>query len=241
MMTVHEVSELTGLSVRALHLYDEMGLLPPSKLTDAGYRLYDDSSLERIQYILLFRELEIPLKEIKRYLDNPAFDKNKALTQQIELLKLRREHLDQLIRLAENIRKKGVNVMSFDAFDTKKIEEYEKKAKETWGNTEAFREYETKSRGRSMNDNKELGKQLMDIIAVFGSLKELPASDPKVKSQVRKLQQFITDNYYNCTDQILVGLGQMYAAGGEMTENINKAGGPGTAEFTAKAIEEALK
>ena len=93
MKTVKEVSLLTGVSVRALHHYDAIGLLKPAKVTEAGYRLYDTASLERLQQILLFRELEFPLKEIKAILESPDFDRNKALEQQISLLELKKEHL----------------------------------------------------------------------------------------------------------------------------------------------------
>ena len=100
MMTVHEVSELTGVSVRALHHYDQLGLLKPAEVTEAGYRLYDEDSLTRLQSILLFRELQFPLKDIGAILDSPSFDRNKALDQQIRLLELQKEHLDNLIDLA---------------------------------------------------------------------------------------------------------------------------------------------
>ena len=88
MMTVNEVSKLTGVSIRTLHYYDEMGLLHPAVTTDSGYRMYDDTNLERLQDILLFRELEFPLKEIKRIIDSPDFDRKQALEQQIEMLTL---------------------------------------------------------------------------------------------------------------------------------------------------------
>ena len=88
MMTVHEVSKITGVSIRALHHYDNIGLLPATEVTDAGYRLYDDRALERLEYILLFRELEFSLKEIRDIPDSPNFDRNKALEQQICLLEL---------------------------------------------------------------------------------------------------------------------------------------------------------
>ena len=100
MMTVHEVSKISGVSIRALHYYDKIGLLPATEVSNAGYRLYDDTSLERLQYILLFKELEFSLKEIKNILDNPEFDQSKALEQQIQLLELRKEHLQNLIDLA---------------------------------------------------------------------------------------------------------------------------------------------
>ena len=93
MMTIHEVSKLAGVSVRTLHHYDAIGLLPPTALTEAGYRLYDDTALARLQFILLFRELEFPLKDIKRILDDPNFDQSAALEDQIKLLELRRKQL----------------------------------------------------------------------------------------------------------------------------------------------------
>ena len=86
MMTVHEVSKISGVSIRALHHYHNIGLLPATEVTEAGYRLYDDTALERLHHILLFKELEFSLKEIKDILDSPDFDRNRALEQQIHLL-----------------------------------------------------------------------------------------------------------------------------------------------------------
>ncbi|HKM35938.1 MAG TPA: MerR family transcriptional regulator [Lachnospiraceae bacterium] len=239
MMTVHEVSELTGVSIRTLHYYDEIGLLTPSVTTDAGYRLYDETSLERLQDIMLFRELEFPLKDIKKIIDNPSFDKKKALEQQIELLKLKREHLDDLIKFATELKTKGVNRMSFKAFDTSKIDEYTKEAKKRWGNTDAFKEYEKKTTGTTDEDKKTMGDELMKMFAEFGELMTAgkKSGDAEVQAQVKKLQNKISADWYNCTNEILAGLGQMYAAGGEMTDNIDTAGGNGCAEFVAKAIE----
>ena len=145
MMTVNEVSKLTGVSIRTLHYYDTIGLLHPSDITEAGYRLYDDIALERLQQILLFRELEFPLKEIKSILDSENFDRTKALTQQIELLTLKKEHLENLIIFARGIKTLGVKNMDFSAFDTRKIDEYTKQAKEQWGKTDAYKEFEEKS------------------------------------------------------------------------------------------------
>ena len=132
MKTVKEVSRLTGVSVRALHHYDAIGLLRPAKITEAGYRLYDEENLQRLQQILLFRELQFPLKEIAAILDSPGFDPDEALLQQIRLLELRRERLDALIGLARDIQQKGVSSMNFDAFDTGEIDRYATEAKERW-------------------------------------------------------------------------------------------------------------
>ena len=237
MKTVHEVSKLAGISVRTLHHYDAIGLLTPTTTTEAGYRLYDDDALERLQCILFFKELEFPLKNIKEILDSPNFERNKALEQQIELLTMKKEHLENLINLARGIQTTGVKkIMDFKAFDTKKLDEYAKQAKESYGSTTAYKEFEEKSKGRTKEDEKSLGIGMMNIFADFGKLLSLKPSDDAVQEKVAELRAYITKHYYNCTPEILSGLGQMYAGGGEMTENINKYAGEGTAEFTAEAI-----
>ncbi len=236
-MTVNEVSKITGLSVRTLQYYDKIGLLSPSGHTDAGYRLYDDTALERLQQIMLFRELEFPLKEIKAIMSDPHFDRQKALDQQIELLKLRREHLDDLITFAEKIRKTGVKTMDFKAFDTAKLDEYTKRAKEQWGSTAEYKEFEEKSGKRTDADNERLMNETMELFAQFGKMRDRDPADSEVQAQVKRLQEFFCENFYNCTNEILRGLGKMYAGGGEFTENIDKAGGAGTAEFVNRAIE----
>ena len=117
MMTVKEASRLTGISIRTLQYYDKLGLLPAMR-TESGYRLYDDAALERLQQILLFRELEFPLRDIRTILDNPNFDRRKALRQQIELLTLKKQHLEDLIRLARTLQAAGGHTMQFKEFDT---------------------------------------------------------------------------------------------------------------------------
>lgn len=236
MKTVHEVCNLAGVSARTLHYYDRIGLLKPAAVTEAGYRLYDDGSLERLQQILLFRELEFPLKEIRRILDSADFDRGKALEQQIELLTLKKEHLERLITYAREIQLKGEKYMDFTAFDTSKINEYTKQAKERWGNTEAYREYETKHGSRTEKEMTVISEEFMKIFQEFGALMDQQPESEPVQRQVKKLQDYITEHFYTCTPEILSGLGAMYAADGEFRENIDKAGGEGTAEFTAKAI-----
>lgn len=236
MKTVKEVSTLTGVSIRTLHYYDSIGLLHPSVTTDAGYRLYDDANLERLQSILLFRELEFPLKDIIRILNSSDFDKEKALTQQIELLELKKKRLEDLICFAREIKTLGVNKMDFKVFDTSKIDAYAAQAKASWGDTDAYKEFEEKSANYSEEQKKTIAVNLMKLFAEFGSLKEKPPADNEVQAMVKRLQDYITEHYYTCTDTILAGLGNAYAAEGAMKENIDNAGGCGTAEFAAKAI-----
>lgn len=237
MRTVKEVSLLTGVSVRALHHYDAIGLLKPTRVTEAGYRLYDDTALERLQTILLFRQLQFPLKEIKEILDAPGFDPMEALAQQIHLLELQRQHLDKLISHARKIQMTGVFSMDFSTFDTAEIDEYTAQAKAKWGNTDAWKEFERKTSGQNAQQKQSTGDALMEIFAELGAIRRSNPASQEAQALVSKLQAFITDHYYTCTKQILQGLGQMYLAGDAMTENIDKAGGEGTARFVHDAIE----
>ncbi|MCR5809728.1 MAG: MerR family transcriptional regulator [Clostridiales bacterium] len=236
MMTVREVSRLAGVSVRALHHYDAVGLLKPARVTEAGYRLYDERSLERLQEILLFRELDFPLKEIKAILDDPRFSERDALASQLELLKLRRERLDGVIGLLESMLNKGEMTMDLTVFDDSKEKEYREEAKRRWGGTKAFRESEEKQNSRSREENASAAEGLMALFAKLGGLKALPADSAEAQEAVREIRRYITENYYECTDEIFRSLGQMYAADPRFRENIDRAGGEGTAEFAAKAI-----
>lgn len=122
MKTVKEISELTGISVRTLHYYDEIGLFSPTEKSEAGYRLYDDEALEKLQQILFFRELDIPLKEIRAMIENPALDRNQILQMQRKMLVTKKERMERLIANIDDILK-GVNKMDFAIFDKTEIEE----------------------------------------------------------------------------------------------------------------------
>ena len=237
MMTVNEVSKLTGVSIRTLQYYDKIRLLHPAKYTEAGYRLYDDAALETLQQILLFRELEFPLKDIKEIISSPDFDRSKALEQQIELLKLKKEHIENLIDLAAGIKAIGVKPLKFDAFDTRKIDEYAAQAKASWGTTQAYKEYEEKSKGRTKEDNLKIHQGMIDIFGEFGQIRDADPASDEAQALVKKLQDYITEHMYTCTKEILGSLGMMYGGGGDFTTNIDKMGGEGTAEFASRAIE----
>ena len=237
MMTVNEVSKLTGVSIRTLQYYDTIGLLPPTEYTEAGYRLYDDTAMERLQQILLFKELEFPLKEIKKIIDAPNFDRSKALEQQIELLTMKKENFEVLISFARKIKTTGVNKMDFNVFDTARMDEYARKAKEQWGQTPEYKEYEENANNQSPDTQKMAWKNLMLIFVEFGKMKDKEPEHAEVQFLVKKLQDYISEHFYKCSNEVLKGLGAMYASGGEFTENIDKAAGSGTAVFVAKAIE----
>ena len=237
MRTVHEVSKLTGVSVRTLHYYDAIDLLKPAKVTEAGYRLYDDTALGRLQSILLFRELRFPLKEIREILDSPNFNPAEALEQQITLLELQKKHIEKLIAFAREIQEKGVYKMEFDAFDKSEWNQYAEEVKERWGQTRAYEECEKKMKEKTENEVRDTADQMMEIFAEIGKLQHLSPEDNRVQEKIETLQSFISEHYYTCTKEILSGLGQMYVGDERMKRNIDKAGGDGTAEFAAQAIE----
>ena len=237
MMTVNEVSKLTGVSIRTLQYYDKIGLLKPAEYTESGYRLYDDAALEKLQQILLFRELEFPLKDIKDIVNRSDFDKTKALEQQIELLELKKEHIENLLTMCKYLKKRGVRYLNFTAFDSSKIDEYSKKAKEQWGQTPEYKEFAEKSKNWTKEYETGLMNDFMKLFEEFGTMKKMDPSAEEVQAQVKKVQDFITENLYTCSNDILRYLGAGYAAGGEFTENIDKMGGKGTAEFIYEAIK----
>ena len=121
MRTVKDMAEITGVSIRTLRYYDEIGLLKPTELTDSGYRLYDNKALEKLQEIMFFRELEIPLMDIKKIMDNPNYDKEQALLAQKTLLEQKRNRLNGIIELIADVMK-GVNTMSFGAFNNEEAQ-----------------------------------------------------------------------------------------------------------------------
>ena len=154
MMTVNEVSKLSGVSVRTLHYYDEIGLLKPAIVDEqSGYRFYDENSLERMQEILFYRELDFSLKSICSILSSPDYDKEKAIAEQKRLLLLKKKRLEKIITALEN-HQKGEQLMK--AFDNTEFEatrqKYEAEATEKWGATAAYAEYADKAKGYSKAD-----------------------------------------------------------------------------------------
>ena len=236
MRTVHQVSELTGVSVRTLHHYDQLGLLKPAQITEAGYRLYDDAALQRLQSILLYRELDFPLREIKALLDDPAYDPKEALARQIRLLESKRRRLEGIIAFARDMEKQGEIRMDFQVFDKSEQEKLQAEAKAKWGRTEAWQSWEQQGAKHSHQQQVQDGNRLMAKLAAIGALRDKGAEAPEVQAQVAELQQLITDCFYPCDRETLRGLGQMYVADERFARNIDRAGGEGTAQFVSEAI-----
>ncbi|HEO0793109.1 TipAS antibiotic-recognition domain-containing protein [Streptococcus agalactiae] len=290
MKTVKEVSILSGVSVRTLHHYDKIGLFPPTALSEAGYRLYDDEALIRLQEILLFRELEFPLKDIKYLLEQAKEERQDLLAQQIKLLEWKRSHLEQVIthakRLqekgddymnfdvynkteleqlqaeakeerqdllaqqikllewkrshleqvithAKRLQEKGDDYMNFDVYNKTELEQLQAEAKEKWGQTAAYKEFAQK---HASDDFAQISQEMAKIMVQFGQLKTQNVSDESVQMCVKRLQDYISQHFYTCTNEILAGLGQMYQSDDRFSQSIDKAGGAGTSEFVSQAI-----
>lgn len=155
----------------------------------------------------------------------------------MELLELRKEHIENLLNLCKLLKVRGVRNLNFSAFDTSKLDEYSRKAKEQWGSTPVYKEFEEKSKNWTKEQEIGLMADFMKLFEEFGTMKGEDPASGKVQTQVKRVQDFITENMYTCTNDILYALGGAYIGGGELTENIEKMGGEGTAEFIYQAIK----
>ena len=236
MKTVTEMAKCTGVSVRTLHHYDAIGLLRPTVVTESGYRLYDDGALERLYLILLFREIGFSLKQIRGILDAPDYDRNRVLERQVELLQEKIAHLQDCIHMARGIELLGTQNLDLEGFHMSKKDKYYDRAKTLYGKTDAWKQWEEKSGNRTEAQEKTVNAGVMDFFVRLGAMKDQAPDSEAVQNWVRELQAYFTENFYDCTPQILLGLARMYADGGSMTENIDAAGGKGTGAFAGEAI-----
>ena len=236
-MQIKDFAEFTGVSVRTLHYYDEIGLLKPAYTDEYnGYRFYDEDSLLRMQEILFYRELDFPLKSIIEILSSPDYNKEKALAEQKKLLILKKERLEKLISAIDGA-VKGKNIMK--AFDNSEFEKYKDEVKEKWGKTQAYSEYTEKSKSYTKDSYNSMAEGMNLILAEFASAMKNGYDTDSAETQglVSKLQSHITENYYTCTKEILAGLGQMYVFDERFRRNIDKHS-EGTAEYISKAINK---
>ena len=236
--SIGSLSKLSGVSIRALHHYDKLGLLRPSEVSQSGYRYYDDAAVEKLWQILFYRELDFPLNEIAQILTSPAFDRDRALAEHRNLLLQKRERLDRLITLVSNAMK-GETEMEFKPFDTSEIDalrnQYAEEAKSRWGNTEAYRESTRKAAKWTPEDKAAMEAKSGEIFSAFAALVGSDPASAEAQALVSRWKAFISESYYNCTDEILAGLGQMYVLDERFTKNIDKFGA-GTAQFMSDAI-----
>lgn len=237
-LKVHEAARQTGVSAKTLRYYHKIGLLQPEEVSETGYRFYGQKELARLREILILRELGFPLKEIAVLLDVPEGDKVEAFRRQKELLEQKRRRLDDVIALVESMMK-GEDPMNFEAFCKEDQEAartaYAREVKERWGSTEAYKESQRREAGRTERERQAAQREMDSLLDRFAAMVKNDPAGPGAQALVKEWQACISKWYYDCTDEILAGLGQMYTADPRFAETIDSHG-PGTAEFLSRAI-----
>ncbi|WP_145146135.1 MerR family transcriptional regulator [Paenibacillus xylanexedens] len=237
-MKVKEVAELASISVRTLHHYDEIGLLTPDEVTSAGYRLYSDANLERLQQILFFKELDFSLKEIKNIITNPSFNPEEALNMHRLILLEKRQRLDQMIATIDRtvLHVRGEIKMTakeqFEGFDFSQ-NPYEQEARERWGD-QAVDQANQKLHSKSTMEQKALSDQMNEIYKRLAALRH---TDPASAETQAGIQEWYTllNRMGNYSPEAFRGLGQMYVDDERFTRNIDQFG-DGLAVFMRDAM-----
>ncbi|WP_327354346.1 MerR family transcriptional regulator [Streptomyces sp. NBC_01304] len=241
--SVGQVAKFAGVTVRALHHYDEIGLLCPSGRSHAGHRRYEDADLDRLQQILFYRELGFPLDEVAALLDDPDADPQAHLRRQHELLTSRIEQLQKMaeaVETAMEAKKMGINLTpeeKFEVFGDHDPDQYAEEAEERWGNTDAWAESQRKTASYTKEDWLRIQEEQADwnrrMIAVMesGAEPESEAAMDLAEEHRRQIRRF----YYDCTYEIHTGLAEMYIADERFTRNIDKDK-PGLAVYLREAI-----
>ena len=226
--SIGQAARMLDVSVRTLRHYDEIGLVKPAEVGENGYRYYDREAMALLQQVLFYRELGLPLKEIGPLLQAPETERRRALESHRHLLELKKQQLEGLLQLVDDTL--GGNHMTKPKITQAEIdaakEQYAAEAKERWGHTDAWKQSQGKTPDMA---------GMEEIFRGFAALLGTDPADGAVQAQVKTWQQFITDNLYPCTDEILAGLGKMYVCDQRFTANLDKYG-QGTAKFMSDAI-----
>lgn len=240
-MTVKEVADLVGISVRTLHHYNDINLLNPTTISESGYRLYSEDNLDRLQQILFFKELDFPLKKIKKILNDPSFNQQEALDMHKKMLLNRRNRIDKMIQTIDQTSQhmKGEIQMTkeekFIGFDFNN-KEYEEEARETWGD-ETIDKANKHINNWSEEEKASKEEEMNQIFRNFAKYRDQSPESEVAQSIVQKWYDYLNSNInYNYSLEIFQGLADMYGADERFTKNIDKFGN-GTAQFMSKAIK----
>lgn len=243
MYRVKEISELTGISVRMLHHYDKIGLLRPTAISESGYRLYNDNDLNLIQQILIYRELDFSLKEIKEILGNENLDLKERLKTQKQLIIDKRNRLNKIVETIENTIKdiEGEFIMNkkgmFEGFDIEKHNKlYEDEVEKKYGESDTYKESKKKTSKYSKEDWNNIIGEIDGVYRELAELKDRDVSDERVQELVHNWRMLITKNFYNCSVEIFRGLADMYIYDERFTKNIDKYG-EGFTNFLSEAMK----
>ncbi|MGL4522324.1 MAG: MerR family transcriptional regulator [Bacilli bacterium] len=243
--SVKQVAAHTGISVRTLHHYHQIGLLQPHTIHDNGYRFYDESNMETLYLILFYREIGYSLQTIAQLISGDEESVLAQFKKQKELLTLKKAQLDTMLFTLEKLIK-GDQLMKQKPFVNNEFEKhraaYAEEAKARYGQSDAYKESVQKTSTYSKEEWETAQKDSARIFTLFATAQHegLSPNDDAVHHIVQQWQQHITTFYYNCTDEILAGLGEMYVADERFTQNIDQYG-VGVAVFMSEAIASFVK
>ena len=243
-MTVGQIARIAGVTVRTLHHYDEIGLVVPTTRTESGYRLYGDTQVERLQEVLFFRELGLPLEEIRDMVEQPGYDRVSALKRQRALLEAKAERVLRMIDAVDaaiDASEQGITMNKEDmleVFGDFDPSEHEDEARERWGHTDAYKESQRRVATYTKDDWKAIGADGAEINEAFLALMAAgtAADSTEAMAVAEHHRAHISKWFYECSYDVHRGLGEMYVTDPRFTENIDKAG-EGLAEYMSRAIQ----
>ncbi len=238
-MIIHELAKLSNISIRTLRYYDEIDLLKPASINTSGYRVYDDSCLEKLQQILFYKELNFSLSQIKTILNDNNFDKEKALIEQKNLLVLKQKHLNNLINLIDSLINGEKNI-SLEEFSMEEIEEakqkYQEEAKSKWGNTKAYKQSHNRTNSYTDEQWKIIKNEYDSILQGFSKLVDTDPNDKIALDLVEKWKNHINKYYYDINNNMLSNLADMYISDERFIKNMDKYK-KGTTVFIVNCIK----
>jgi DNA-binding transcriptional MerR regulator len=237
---VSQLAKIAGVSVRTLHHYDQIGLLTPSNHTSAGYRLYGEHDLLRLQQILFFKELDFPLKEIKEILDDPSFDPLEALEGHRNLLVKRAKRLERLMMTIDKtigmLLEGNMNLSDeelYEGFTQEQIERYKREVREMY-DPKLVAVSERQVRKMSKAQWEAVKQEGGDVTAAIAGLADLEPGDPRVQVLIARHHAWI-ENFYPASADVYRGLGELYTVNDEFREFYEKYRS-GLADFMAAAM-----
>lgn len=243
-MTVNDAAKLTGTTIRTLHYYDQIGLLHPSRITKSRYRIYDENDMTKFQNIQFLKEIGFSLKEIVGIISDPNYDQRKALYKHRKILLAKRERIDELIELIDKTIT-GKSNLDFSVLNGNSVlvlqQQYYQEVKGNWQKYKEFKEFESTynsldSKGKAVKWNELLQKASYIFESISTYMNREP-SDQDVQKLIGRWRDFISNNYYKCSNDMLLNLGNMYITDKRFSKSIDSYGKQGLSEFVNEAIK----
>lgn len=241
--TVNNLASLSGVSVRTLHYYDEIGLLRPSHIRENGYRVYGEKEVLKLQQILFFRELEFSLDQINDILSDPAFDQLSALKEQKKMFELKKMRIEEILKTIDHTLKKGGEIMSndtaFKGLSDKQLDKYKEEAKKRWGQTDAYQQSVERTKNWTKADYDRVAAEHEEITRHLAEVRTQGVESSEVQNLIERHYQYVS-MFYDVPLAMYKNLGQMYVDDPRFTATYDRFG-EGMAVFVRDAIAYFVK